>query len=140
MDLRLRTESFGVEDQTWLGSAHGTDAARSVTLDVDTFVSGTHYPNGYLPSGIPLGKITADGTYGLYDPEADDGRAVLAGFLFTTQAVNAGAESIVAPMLDHGKVILANLPVAIADAAAAAADVEGRIIFVDLDPSEGGSS
>lgn len=140
MDLQPRTESFGVEDQTWLGSAHGTDAARTITIDVDTFTEATHFPNGYLPSGTPLGRITADGTYGLYDPNADDGRNVLEGFLFTTQRINAADALVVAPMLDHGKVILANLPFEIADAATAAADVEGRIIFVDLGQAGGGSS
>lgn len=66
MDLRPRTESFQSDDQSWLGSAHGTDAPRSITLDTSAFTSGTHYPNGFFPSGLPLGKITATGKYGPY--------------------------------------------------------------------------
>jgi hypothetical protein len=66
MDIAVQTTSFGFEDRTWLASRHGTDAARTVTLDMSAFVQGTHYPNGYLPSGIVLGRITATGCYGPY--------------------------------------------------------------------------
>jgi hypothetical protein len=66
MDLTLRTESFQTENHSWLGSAHGTDATQSITLDTSAFTANTHYPNGYFPSGLPLGKITATGRYGPY--------------------------------------------------------------------------
>jgi hypothetical protein len=66
MILTPTTEAFTQEDQRWLGSAHGTDSARSVTLDTSAFTSGTHYPNGFFPSGLPLAKITASGLYGPY--------------------------------------------------------------------------
>lgn len=66
MILSQKVETFGVEDQTWLASAHGTDAPRSITLDTSAFTAGTHYPNGYFLSGIPLGKITATRKYGPY--------------------------------------------------------------------------
>lgn len=66
MLLTPTTETFGVEDQSWLGSAHGTSSCPSITLDTSAFTSGTHYPNGYFPSGLPLGKITASGLYAPY--------------------------------------------------------------------------
>lgn len=66
MDLTMRTENFSFDDQSWLGSAHGTDAARTITLDTSAFTSGTHYPNGYFPSGLPLARITSSGKYGPY--------------------------------------------------------------------------
>lgn len=66
MDIAKRTTTYQVEDRSWLGSAHGTEATESITLDVSAFTSGTHYPNGYLLSGLPLGKITASGLYGPY--------------------------------------------------------------------------
>lgn len=53
-------------DDSWLGSAHGTDSTESITLDVSAFTSNTHYVNGVFLSGIPLGKITASGKYGPY--------------------------------------------------------------------------
>lgn len=76
MDLRLTTESFGVDDQSWLGSEHGTQATEPVTLDTSTFTSGTHYPDGYFKSGIPLGKITATGKYGPYAGRASEVQTV----------------------------------------------------------------
>lgn len=72
MDLTLTTESFGQDDQSWLASAHGTDTARSITLDTSAFTAGTHYPDGYFKSGIPLGKITASGKYGPYASSASE--------------------------------------------------------------------
>lgn len=66
MNLNPTVQTFGAEDQSWLGSAHGTDAARSITLDTSAFTSGTHYPGGYFLSGIPLGLITATQRYGPY--------------------------------------------------------------------------
>lgn len=72
MNLAPVTESFGQEDQSWLGSAHGTDSAHPITLDTSAFTSGTHYPNGYFPSGLPLGKITASGKYGPYGSKASE--------------------------------------------------------------------
>ncbi|WP_009473866.1 hypothetical protein [Rhodococcus sp. JVH1] len=65
MDLKIKTETFGQDDQSWLASAHGTDTARSINIDVATFTAGTHYPEGYLKSGLPLKKVAA-GRYGLW--------------------------------------------------------------------------
>lgn len=129
MDLSVRTETFAADDQTWLGSAHGTNAARTITLDTSTFTKATHYPGGYFPSGLPLGQITASGRYGPYDDTALDGREVLAGFLLA--AVPAPAVDTVDPagaLLDHGRVVEARLPVAID--AAGRADTAGRIQYV----------
>jgi hypothetical protein len=76
MDLSQRTETFGQDDQSWLGSAHGTEMARSITLDTSAFTSGTHYPNGYFPSGLAVGKITASGKYGPYAGRSNEVQSV----------------------------------------------------------------
>jgi hypothetical protein len=70
MDLRLTTESWVVEDRSWLGSRDGTAFTQTVTLYVPAFTLGTHYPNGYLPSGLVLAKITSGTGSGLYGPYA----------------------------------------------------------------------
>jgi len=130
MDLSLTTQTFGVDDQSWLGSEHGTQATESVTLDTSTFNPATHYPNGYFRSGIPLGKITAGGKYGPYDNAATDGRETLVGFLFA--AVKAPADNTVdvgAALFVHGKVRSARLPLGAVDAAGRA-DVAGSIRFI----------
>ncbi|MFD9442165.1 head decoration protein [Streptomyces sp. NPDC060001] len=131
MDLSLKTESFTQDRRDWLGSAHGTDAPVSATLDVSTFTAGTHYPDGYIKSGIPLGKITANSQYGPYDNAATDGRQTLVGFLFTAQDVNArqvASTKVVGSMLIHCFIREAKLPVPVD--AAGKTDVAGRIIFV----------
>ncbi|MCT9142939.1 head decoration protein [Streptomyces violarus] len=130
MDLSLRTETFGVDDQSWLGSEHGTQATEPCTLDTSTFTAGTHYPDGYFKSGIPLGEITATGKYGPYDGAAADGRETLVGFLFA--AVKAPASNTVdvaGALFVHGKVRSARLPLGAVDAAGQA-DVAGRIRFI----------
>lgn len=126
MDLKLRTEEWGHDDQSWLGSAHGTDAARPVTLDTSAFTKATHYPKGHFPSGIPLGRITATGLYGPYDSAAVDGREALAGFLFTGVSAPAdGTTDVAAALFDHGRVITARLPVEFTPPAG-----NGHFIFV----------
>ncbi|MEU8136586.1 hypothetical protein [Streptodolium elevatio] len=76
MDLSLRTETWGQDDQSWLGSQHGTEAARTITLDVSKFTANTHYPDGYFKSGLPLGKVTATGLYGPYGGRASEVQTV----------------------------------------------------------------
>lgn len=128
MNLTQRTESFGQDDQSWLATAHGTQTARSITLDTSAFTAATHYPNGYFPSGLPLGLITASGLYGPYDGAAVDGRETLVGFLFT--AVDAPTDTTVDPsgaLYWHGAVLAAKLPVAVD--AAGQTDVAGSIKF-----------
>lgn len=129
MDLTIRTETFTQDDQSWLGSAHGTDMARSITLDTSAFTSGTHYPGGFFPSGLPLGKITASGKYGPYNDASSDGTEVLAGFLLSP--VRAPSVSTVDPqgaLHIHGVVVEAKLPVAVN--ANGKTDLAGRFIFV----------
>jgi hypothetical protein len=128
MDLSVHTTSFGQDDQSWLGSAHGTDTGRSITLDTSAFTAGTHYPDGYFFSGLALGKITATDLYGPYTPAASDGTDVLAGFLLTP--VKPGSPTTVdvsGVLFEHGRVVEANLPIAID--ANGRADVAGRITF-----------
>lgn len=128
MDLTIKTENLGSGDQSWLGSAHGTDAGDPITLDTSTFVANTHYPDGYFKSGIPLGKITASGLYGPYDNAAVDGREVLAGLLFTSiDAPDANTTDVQGVLFWHGEVVEALLPIAVD--AAGKADVAGRIFF-----------
>lgn len=63
-NVAWKKETFGGSDQSWLGSAHGTETCETVTLDADKFL-GT-FPDGIVPSGVVLGKITATGLYGPY--------------------------------------------------------------------------
>lgn len=54
---RLISETFGAGDQSWLGSTHGIHECRTETVDISTFTEGTHFPNGFIPSGTPVAKV-----------------------------------------------------------------------------------
>ncbi|MBQ1122640.1 head decoration protein [Streptomyces sp. B15] len=128
MELSLKTTTYGVDDQSWLGSEHGTQATESVTIDVSTLTQATHYPEGYIKSGIPLGKITASGKYGLYNDAAVDGTETLVGFLFAAVPAPTNTIDVAGAMLTHGKVRTSRLPVSVD--AAGQADVAGSIRFI----------
>lgn len=128
MDLTLRTESYAVDDQSWLASRHGVGEAQSVTLDTSAFTAGTHYPDGFFKSGLPLARLTATGKYVPYAGGGTGGAETLAGFLFgAVKAPSVNTVDVVGAMLDHCKVVAAKLPVAVDTAGQA--DVAGRIIF-----------
>lgn len=129
MDLSVRDEVFGSENRAWLGSQHGTESNRSITLDVSTFTEATHYPDGVIPSGVVLGEITASGLFGPFDPDAEDGRDTAAGHLFNSTPVRAGVTNIGAPLLDHGAVVESKLPAASGLDETAKADLAGQIRY-----------
>ena len=108
MDLTLTTDTFGQDDQSWLASAHGTSAGRTITLDLTTFTAGTHYPNGYIKSGYALKKL-GSGKYGLFST-GDEATAVIAGHLLTAVKVPTGATKVAGALMWHGAVIAAKLP------------------------------
>lgn len=103
MQFKARSESWGSENQTWLGSAHATSNCQSVTIDGSKLAGVAK--NGVIPSGIPL-KANTDGSK--FEPVTDAGDT-LAGFLFTSQSFD-GEGDVIAPMLDHGRIKVANLP------------------------------
>ncbi len=128
MYLTRTSEHFANDDQSWLGSSHGTQATQTITLDTSAFVPATHYPDGFFKSGLALGRITATGLYGPYDGAATDGRQNLAGFLYAAvDAPPVNTIDVGAAILEHGRVRTARLPIAVD--AAGQADAAGRIIF-----------
>jgi len=117
----MKTQVIHGGNPTWLGSMHGVENSRTAVLDMAKFTPATHYPNGYLPSGLPLAKQTN----GTYEPYASG--KTLAGFLTWERSVNGDPKQVV-PLLDHGRVIVAKLPVSFT---APAADKNAtNIIFI----------
>lgn len=113
LDIALTSESFAGEDRSWLKSRKGIGTARPITLDFSLFVSGTHYPNGYLPSGLVLARLTATGRYGYYSDAgtAGAGTDVAHGFLLTSVTVpTSGTGRSAAAMLFEGIVDTTELP------------------------------
>ena len=109
---KYRTEQdVVVGNMEWLGSNHGIRNARTEILDISTFTAATHYPNGYIPSGMPVAKV--GGVLVPYDAtEATvTGAGILAGFVLTDTplGVTPGATAVATedfnvPLLDHGRV------------------------------------
>jgi len=124
VDLNPTFGALGRDDPSWLGSARGTSQAQSVALVVASFTAGTHYPNGYFPSGLPLGKYTSGPNTGNYGPQTDadvTGLQNLAGYLLVAQAAprNPATTIINGPLLDSGRVIVSKLPITVSAAAQA---------------------
>ncbi|WGH92099.1 hypothetical protein QDX21_07085 [Auritidibacter ignavus] len=97
----VKVENLTGGNLSWLGSTHGIGNARTVTLDPSSFTKATHYPDGYLLSGLPI--TLSGGVAGPYNGETLD------GFLLTEQSTD-GTTKIAVPLLDHGRVKTALIP------------------------------
>ena len=115
-DISVTTTPFQVEKRAWLLSAHGTDPGTTLsgTLDVSALTAATHYPNGYVPSGLVLGIITATGLYAPYNDTLANGQEVAAGILFGSVKIPNTADltkDVGIGVLVHGFVKISKLPV-----------------------------
>ncbi|MER7167040.1 hypothetical protein ABT336_13360 [Micromonospora sp. NPDC000207] len=70
MDISLRTTEFHVENRSWLASRDGTDVTRGMTLYLPAFTKNIHYPDGFIPSGILVARITSGEGADMYGPYA----------------------------------------------------------------------
>ena len=126
-DISVQTTSYQVADRRWLLSPHGTDYTPGVTLDVSKFTQNTHYPNGYIPSGTVVAKITASGKYGPYDNSKSDGTEVAGGILFgdckVVRSNGTAAANVGSGILVHGIVSAGKLPL---QSGAGAIDANGK--------------
>ena len=108
--LQSRSEVFGDVDQRWIGSADGTDTARTVTLDYTAWASKTLNHRIKGGEAIAFSTATTPGKWVPYASAGADGTNVLRGFLLNDIPVVPGAGNIVAPMMDEGRIILKYLP------------------------------
>lgn len=127
---KLRQETFGSGDMTWMGSSHGLREARTAILDISAFTKATHYPDGYIPSGTPVALVA--GLLVPYDKtEATvTGAGILAGFVLTDQQVVNDTVDFAVPLLDHGRINVAKVPYSGGFAAPAAAAKKAATTFV----------
>jgi hypothetical protein len=79
-DISMQTTTYQVGNRQWLLA--DPDYKPNVTLDISKFTAGTHYPNGYIPSGTVIGKVTATGLFGPYDAAASDGTQTAYGITY----------------------------------------------------------
>lgn len=89
-----------VTTQKWLGSAHATDNARTVTIQADSLKK--YAAKGYVPAGTPL-AVGEKGKFKIYT------EGPVAGFLLVDQPFD-GVHDVVAPLLDHGRIRVDYLP------------------------------
>ncbi|MCV7434821.1 head decoration protein [Mycolicibacterium bacteremicum] len=80
LDISLQTTSYQVGNRQWLLSE--PDTKLNVTLDISKFTGGTHFPNGYIPSGTVVGIVTATGLAGPYSNAASDGTETAYGITY----------------------------------------------------------
>lgn len=67
-DISIRNRyTYGGDDAGWIGGGgEDLEIADSITLDRTKFDLVSVFPNGFIPSGVCLGKIAATGLYGPY--------------------------------------------------------------------------
>jgi len=94
-------------DQRWIGSRHALDSAKTATLTVADFTPATHYPNGYLPSGLP---VDASDPSNVAPYTGADGEVLR--FLKDNHEVEEGITELQVALLWHGLVYTDVLPVA----------------------------
>lgn len=102
---KLRTETFGSGDQSWLGSTHGIGNARTSVIDVSAFTAATHYPDGYIRSGT---EVNAANESAVTPYTGAAGEQL--GYVLTDQRV-VGSQDFDAPILRHGIINISNLPI-----------------------------
>lgn len=104
--MRLKTESYGSGDTSWLGSNHGTDNGRTSTVVIANFTKATHFPNGYIPSGL---AVNAADEANLKPWTGVAGEAL--GFVLFDQPVVEGDAKFAVPVIRHGIIRTGKLPV-----------------------------
>jgi hypothetical protein len=101
-EISVTTTGYQAEKRSWLLGPHGTGPGdnRGITLDASLFTAGTHYPNGYIPSGTVISP--AGGPY--------SGTGAVAGILFSSVRVSSATAKIGAALVQHGFVNTNKLP------------------------------
>lgn len=87
-DITVTTTTRQTENRSWLLGGQ-TDMAEGITLDVTLFTAGTHYPNGYIPSGTVVSP--AGGPY--------SGTGAVGGILYSSLTVRPGVTKLGAALV-----------------------------------------
>ncbi|VEG28039.1 hypothetical protein [Actinomyces howellii] len=101
---KLRIEHSSPGDQRWLGSLHGIDSARTVTIDPADFTA--RVVDKIIPSGTAV--AVKGGKTVPYVSGGSGGEEKLTGFILTDQPADAG--KIAVPVVDRVRVTVALLP------------------------------
>lgn len=129
------TKTLLNEDQRWVAPSGIADleVCETYGLDRSAFDLVTAFPNGYLPSGIVLGLITATKLLGPYSDAGGGGLDTAVGFLAVAQVLGrdeAATSDILVPLYWRGVVDESFLPTGHGLTAAAKADLASKFVFV----------
>jgi hypothetical protein len=113
VQIQTRTVAdYRQDDQRWLGNGgEPAQVPRSIVLDKSAFT--TTWPDGYIPSGIVLGKITATGLYAPYNNALATGVETAVGLLFAAvpyDRLGAAGDDLGAALMFAGEVLVDFLP------------------------------
>lgn len=132
MDLLFESDgSFTNDDHSWLANRMGLDTMRPITLDLALFTKATHFPNGFIPSGVALAKVTATSRYGPYNNALANGQEVMKGHLGSAVEVRPTNEAgrAAGALYNRGIVREARLPANHGLDAAGKVDMLGRVDY-----------
>lgn len=101
-EIAVTSVGYQAEKRSWLLGPHGTGPGDNagITIDASLFTAGTHYPNGYLPSGTALSS--AGGPY--------SGTGACAGLLFSSVQISSATAKVGGAVVRHGFVKTSRLP------------------------------
>lgn len=92
-DITVTTTTFTAGGRPWLQfEAEGVIGAVATNwgrIDFTAFTAGTHYPNGYIPSGVLLALNTSTQKLVPYVAAGANGTGTPLGFLYNDTAVPA---------------------------------------------------
>lgn len=137
-DISVTRTDHQSENRAWyLGTPAIPGHVRSATLDIASFTEASHYPNGFVPSGIVLAFDSVSGLAVPYDDAFDadpataaqegQGHDVAAGLLFASAAVPAsGANPGVGMLVAFAAVDPDKLPIAAGTAGGGFLDAAGQ--------------
>jgi hypothetical protein len=113
LDISLQSTTYQVGNRQWLWQE--PDVKLNVTLDISKFTAGTHFPNGYIPSGTVVGKLTSGGKFGPYNDAASDGTQTAYGITYgdarvTRQNGTNAASVSISVVVNQAIVSAAKLP------------------------------
>ena len=92
-EIAVTTTTYSNGNRAWLlfeaDGVQGPVPRASGVINFALFTAGTHYPNGFIPAGTVLGRVTSGGKLGPYSDAASDGRQVAVGILYNDVKVPA---------------------------------------------------
>lgn len=96
MDLTVKTETIGADDQRWLASAHGAESTFTAEVTIGATEAGKY--GDVLPSGALIGAG------GVVDPDGSNNTDEAIGFSITAIDISRGQGTYAVAVMWHGRV------------------------------------